>query len=149
MKKLMKYAKPYFWQSLICPFLMVGEVVLELLVPYYAAYIIDYANNALNGQIENPDMNYILIIGIKMLIMGMASLACGALAARLAAVASMGLGARLREAMYKNIQTYSFANIDKFSTASLVTRMTTDVTMVQNMYQMMLRIFFRAPLQRP
>lgn len=140
MGKLIKYAKPYWIQSVICPLLMIGEVVLELLIPLYMGKIVDIG-------ITGGDMHYVLVTGGKMVMFAGLSLLCGALAARLAAVASMGLGARVREAMYKNIQTFSFANIDKFSTASLVTRMTTDVTTVQNMYQMMLRIFFRAPLQ--
>lgn len=140
MGKLIKYAKPYWIQSVICPLLMIGEVVLELLIPLYMGKIVDIG-------ISGGDMHYVLVTGGKMVMFAGLSLLCGALAARLAAVASMGLGARVREAMYKNIQTFSFANIDKFSTASLVTRMTTDVTTVQNMYQMMLRIFFRAPLQ--
>ena len=140
MGKLIKYAKPYWLQSVICPILMIGEVVLELLIPLYMSKIVDIG-------IPNGDMPYVLQTGGKMLLIAGCSLLCGALAARLSAVASMGLGARVREAMYKNIQTFSFSNIDRFSTASLVTRMTTDVTTVQNMYQMMLRIFFRAPLQ--
>lgn len=140
MGKLIKYAKPYWIQSVICPLLMIGEVVLELLIPLYMGKIVDIG-------ISGGDMHYVLVTGGKMVMFAGLSLLCGALAARLAAVASMGLGARVREAMYKNIQTFSFANIDKFSTASLVTRMTTDVTTVQNMYQMMLRMFFRAPLQ--
>lgn len=147
MTKLMKYAKEYLWQSIVCPFLMVGEVLLELLIPYNAAYIINYANSAINGEIANPDITYIIKIGVKMLLMAIGSLLCGAFAARLAAVASMGFGSKLRDVMYDSVQRFSFANIDKFSTASLVTRMTTDVTMIQNMYQMMLRIMFRAPLQ--
>ena len=140
MGKLIRYAKPYWIQSVICPILMIGEVVLELLIPYYMGRIVDVG-------IPNGDMQYVLRTGGMMILMAGVSLMCGGLAARLAAVASMGLGARVREAMYKNIQTFSFSNIDKFSTASLVTRMTTDVTNVQNMYQMMLRMFFRAPLQ--
>lgn len=140
MGKLIKYAKPYWWQSLICPFLMIGEVVLELLIPLYMSKIVDVG-------IPNGDMQYVLLTGGKMLLIAGCSLFCGAMAARLSAVASMGMGARVREAMYKNIQTFSFSNIDRFSTASLVTRMTNDVTTVQNMYQMLLRIFFRAPLQ--
>ncbi len=140
MGKLIKYAKSYWLQSVICPILMIGEVVLELLIPLYMSKIVDIG-------IPNGDMPYVLQTGGKMLLIAGCSLLCGALAARLASVASMGLGARVREAMYKNIQTFSFSNIDRFSTASLVTRMTTDVTTVQNMYQMMLRIFFRAPLQ--
>ncbi len=140
MGKLIKYAKSYWPQSVICPILMIGEVVLELLIPLYMSKIVDIG-------IPNGDMQYVLVTGGKMLLFAGCSLLCGALAARLAAVASMGLGARVREAMYRNIQTFSFSNIDRFSTASLVTRMTTDVTTVQNMYQMMLRMFFRAPLQ--
>lgn len=140
MGKLIKYAKPYWWQSLICPLLMTGEVILELLIPLYMSKIVDVG-------IPNGDMHYVLVTGGKMLLIAGCSLFCGAMAARLSAVASMGLGARVREAMYKNIQTFSFSNIDRFSTASLVTRMTNDVTTVQNMYQMLLRIFFRAPLQ--
>ncbi len=140
MGKLIKYAKPYWWQSVICPFLMTGEVILELLIPLYMSKIVDVG-------IPNGDMQYVLVTGGKMLLIAGCSLFCGAMAARLSAVASMGLGARVREAMYKNIQTFSFSNIDRFSTASLVTRMTNDVTTVQNMYQMLLRIFFRAPLQ--
>ena len=140
MGKLIRYAKPYWIQSVICPILMIGEVVLELLIPYYMGRIVDVG-------IPNGDMQYVLRTGGMMILMAGVSLMCGGLAARLAAAASMGLGARVREAMYKNIQTFSFSNIDKFSTASLVTRMTTDVTTVQNMYQMMLRMFFRAPLQ--
>lgn len=139
MGKLLQYARQYKWQSIVCPFLMVGEVVLELLLPYYMANIIDIG-------ITGGDKNYVIQTGLKMVIMAMCSLLCGALAARLAAVASMGFGTNLRSAMYNNIQTFSFSNIDKFSTASLVTRMTTDVTQIQNMYMMMLRIFFRAPL---
>lgn len=140
MGKLIRYAKPYWIQSVICPFLMIGEVLLELLIPYYMGRIVDVG-------IPNGDMHYVVRTGGMMILMAGVSLMCGGLGARLAAVASMGLGARVREAMYQNIQTFSFSNIDKFSTASLITRMTTDVTTVQNMYQMMLRIFFRAPLQ--
>ena len=140
MGRLIKFAKPYFWQSILCPFLMVGEVVMELLIPLYMGKIVDVG-------IQNGDMHYVLLTGGKMILMAAFSLFCGGLAARLAAVASMGLGARVREAMFKKLQTFSFSNIDKFSTASLVTRMTTDVTTIQNMYQMLLRIFFRAPMQ--
>ena len=117
MGKLIRYAKPYWIQSVICPILMIGEVVLELLIPYYMGRIVDVG-------IPNGDMQYVLRTGGMMILMAGVSLMCGGLAARLAAVASMGLGARVREAMYKNIQTFSFSNIDKFSTASLVTRMT-------------------------
>ena len=106
MCKLMKYAKQYTWQSIICPILMVGEVVLELMLPYYMSYIIDVG-------IPNGDRKYIIEIGVKMVAMALGSLFCGATAARLASVASMGFGTNLRTAMYESIQNFSFSNIDK------------------------------------
>lgn len=139
MLKLFKYAKDYKWQALACPFLMIGEVVLELLIPTYMAKILDTG-------VANGDMNFIFKTGGLMIMMAGGSLLCGALAARLAAVASMGFGAKLRSVMYNNIQNYSFSNIDKFSTASLVTRLTTDITTVQNTFQMCLRMLFRSPV---
>jgi ATP-binding cassette subfamily B protein len=137
---LFKYAKKYKWQAMACPFLMVGEVWLELYIIRLMGYLVD------NG-IQKADMHYIFVTGAKMLGMAALSLFCGAMAARLAAVAGMGFGTELRKAMYNNIQDYSFSNIDKYSTASLVTRLTTDVTMVQNTFQMCLRMLFRAPVQ--
>lgn len=140
MLSLFKYAKKYKWQAIACPFLMIGEVWLELLIPKLMGDIVD------NG-IANSDMHYIYLTGGKMLLMAFGSLFCGAMAARLAAVAGMGFGTELRSVMYRNIQNFSFSNIDKFSTASLVTRLTTDITMVQNTFQMCLRMLFRAPVQ--
>jgi len=137
---LFKYARNYKWQAILCPFLMIGEVWLELYIPKLMGDIVD------NG-IKNSDMSYIYLTGGKMLLMAFGSLFCGALAARLAAVAGMGFGSELRSVMYNNIQNFSFSNIDKFSTASLVTRLTTDITMVQNTFQMCLRMLFRAPVQ--
>ncbi len=140
MLSLFKYARNYKWQALACPFLMIAEVWLELLIPKLMGDIVD------NG-VANADMHYIYITGAKMLLMAFLSLICGALAARLAAVAGMGFGTELRRVMYTNIQNFSVSNIDKFSTASLVTRLTTDITMVQNTFQMCLRMLFRAPVQ--
>lgn len=140
MLSLFKYARNYKWQAIACPFLMIGEVWLELSIPKLMGEIVD------NG-IANADMKYIYMTGAKMLLMAFGSLICGALAARLAAVAGMGFGTELRRVMYSNIQTYSFSNIDKYSTASLVTRLTTDITMVQNTFQMCLRMLFRSPVQ--
>ena len=97
MRKLMKYVKQYTWQSIICPILMVGEVVLELMLPYYMSYIIDVG-------IPNGDRKYIIEIGVKMVAMALGSLFCGATAARLASVASMGFGTNLRTAMYESIR---------------------------------------------
>lgn len=140
MLSLFKYAKKYKWQAIACPFLMIGEVWLELYIPKLMGDIVD------NG-IANSDMRYIYLTGARMLLMALGSLFCGAMAARLAAVAGMGFGTELRSVMYRNIQNFSFSNIDKFSTASLVTRLTTDITMVQNTFQMCLRMLFRAPVQ--
>lgn len=140
MHKLMPYAKAYRIHSILCPFLMIAEVVFELFIPYYMADIIDIG-------ISQANMPYILETGLKMLAFALGALICGASAARLSSVAAMGVGANVREAMFQRIQEFSFANIDKFSTASLVTRMTTDVTTVQNVYQMLLRMAFRAPVQ--
>lgn len=140
MKKLLKYAKEYRWQSILCPFLMIAEVIFELFIPYFMADIIDIG-------IAEKNMPYILITGAKMLSLALCSMICGTAASRLSSVAAMGLGANVRAAMFSRIQSFSFSNIDKFSTASLVTRLTTDVTTVQNVYQMLLRMTFRAPVQ--
>ena len=140
MLSLFKYARKYKWQALACPFLMIGEVWLELYIPKLMGDIVD-------SGIANSDMRYIFLTGAKMLLMALGSLFCGATAARLAAIAGMGFGTELRSVMYNNIQNFSFSNIDKYSTASLVTRLTTDITMVQNTFQMCLRMLFRAPVQ--
>lgn len=120
--------------------LLIGEVVLGLLIPFYMADIIDKG-------IVGGDKSYIFLMGFKMILMSFGSALCGVVAARLSAVATMGLGASLRKEMYDRIQDYSFSNIDKFSTASLVTRMTTDITTVQNAYLMLIRQLFRAPVE--
>ena len=140
MHQLFPYVKQYRWQSFLCPFLMTAEVLFEVFVPYYMADIIDIG-------IAQKDMHFILITGVKMLSLAVCALLCGATASRLSSVAAMGLGANVREALFERISDFSFSNIDKFSTASLVTRMTTDITTIQNVYQMLLRIAFRAPVQ--
>lgn len=115
------------------------EVIMEVLLPFITALIID------NG-LEQSDMSAILRYGILMVVMVAVSLFSGAMAGKSAASASSGFACNLREAMYIKIQDFSFSNIDKFSTAGLVTRMTTDVTNVQNAFQMAIRIAVRAPL---
>ena len=139
MLSLLKHAKKYALYSILCPLLMIGEVVLELLIPLVTADIVDKA-------LPLGDMEMILKLGLKMLLFALGSLFCGATAARLASVAGMGFGAEIRSAMLENIQRYSFSNIDRFSTASLITRLTTDVTTVQNTFLMMIRMLFRAPI---
>ena len=142
MFKLLKCAKKYIVPTILSPVLMIGEVVLELLIPLVMAEMV----NLVQAGVTEDSMNVILRLGLKMLLYALASLFCGAMAARMAAVAGMGFGATLREKLMSKIQTYSFSNIDNFSTASLITRITTDVNTVQNTFVMMIRMLFRAPV---
>lgn len=140
LKKLSKYLHGYVWCSLLAPLTIIGEVVLEVRIPMLMADIVDIG---ING---NAGTDYILNKGLQMILMALASLLCGALSARFASVAGMGFGANLREAMFGKVQDFSFANIDKFSTASLVTRLTTDINTVQNTYMMIIRMCVRSPI---
>ena len=137
-KTLLAQVKQYKKASLLTPLYAALEVVMEVLIPFITAAIIDKG-------IEAGSIAKVYQYGALMLVFAMLSLLFGVLAGRYAASASSGLACKLREAMYDNIQTFSFSNIDKYSTAGLVTRMTTDVTNVQNAYQMILRIAVRAP----
>jgi len=119
-------------------FLVVAEAIFEILIPFMMSKILDKGVNAGN-------MGNVFFYGVVMVCLSAASLTCGVLCGRSAAYASSGFAANLREGMYKNIQTFSFSNIDKYSTAGLVTRLTTDVTNIQNSYQMMIRMMMRAP----
>ena len=112
---------------------------MEILIPLLMAGLIDKG-------IEGKNMNEVIHYGILMLIIAIGTLSLGFLAGKFAARASTGLAANLRDKMYTHIQTFSFSNIDKYSTAGLVTRLTTDVTNVQNAYQMLIRICIRSPL---
>ena len=125
--------------SFLTPVFMVGEVIFEMLIPLLMASIID-------DGVEKGDMNAIISIGIRMLILAVCGLICGVLGGRYGAMASAGFAKNLREAMFYNIQNFSFSNIDRYSTSSLVIRLTTDVTNIQNAYQMLLRMFTRAPI---
>lgn len=138
-KTLLGQVKQYKKASLLTPFFTALEVLMEVLIPFVTAKIIDKG-------IEAGNMKNVYCYGILMLVLAAASLASGVLAGIFAARASSGFACNLRDGMYENIQTFSFSNIDKYSTAGLVTRMTTDVTNVQNSYQMILRIAVRAPL---
>ncbi len=135
---LLKQTRGVKRSSLLAPLFSVLEVVMEVLIPLVMSGIIDKGIEA--GSIRN-----IYIYGALMLFLAMLSLLFGAMAGKHAAIASTGFACNLRDAMYENIQTFSFSNIDKFSTSGLVTRMTTDVTNVQNAYQMILRMCVRAP----
>lgn len=139
MKELLKQVKQYKKDSVLAPVYSALEVVMEVIIPFVMALLIDEG-------VEKGNMNKILLYGIIMIVLAMISLFAGMMAGKYAASASSGFACNLREAMYRNIQRLSFSNIDKFSTAGLVTRMTTDVTNVQNAYQMIIRIAVRAPL---
>ncbi len=138
-KTLFKQIKQYKKSSILSPVFVIFEVILEVLIPFITASIIDKG-------IEAGNMQKVYFYGGLMIIMAVLSLICGVLAGKYAATASAGFAANLREGMYENIQKFSFSNIDKYSTAGLVTRMTTDVTNIQNAYQMCIRIAVRAPL---
>lgn len=136
---IVKQVKQYKKPSLLTPLFATLEVIMEVLIPYVIAAIVDKG-------IDGGNINAVYRYGAIMLALAMCSLMFGILAGKYAAAASAGLACNLRDSMYANIQRFSFSNIDKFSTAGLVTRMTTDVTNIQNAYQMVIRIAVRAPL---
>ena len=138
-KTLAKQIKEYKKDSILSPIYIAAEVVLELLLPFIMASMID-------DGVEVGNMKHIVITGVIMLVVAMLSLFCGVMCGKHAAIASTGFAKNVRKSMFDNIQTFSFANIDKFSTAGLITRMTTDVVNVQQAYQMIIRMCVRAPL---
>lgn len=137
-KTLGKHISGFVRESVATPFFMILEVIMEMIVPYLMASMIDEG-------INKGDMQVILTTGGWMIACAFVGLFAGVVAAVLAAKASAGFARNLRMSMFERIQTFSFSNIDKFSTAGLVTRLTTDVTNLQNSYQMLLRMCFRAP----
>ena len=137
-KTILKEVKEYTKASIVTPVFMLLEVAMETIIPLLMGSIVD------NG-VNKGDTHHIYVMGAWMIVAAFVSLTCGIMGARFGSKASMGLGKNLRKAMFAKIQTYSFANIDKFSTAGLVTRLTTDVTNIQNSYQMILRMAMRAP----
>ena len=139
LKTLKAYIGEYKKTAISAPIFIVFEVIFEMIIPMLMAAIID------NG-LETGNINYVVKMGLVMLLVSFASLFCGAFAARQAAIASTGFAKNVREGMYNHIQGFSFSNIDHFSTAGLVTRLTTDVTNVQNAFQMMMRMLMRAPV---
>ena len=139
LRTLLKEVKEYKGASLATPAFMVLEVLMEMTIPYLMASIIDKGVNA-------GDMQHIYKVGGVMVLAAAVGLFAGLGGGRYGAKASAGFAKNLRESMFYNIQTFSFSNIDKFSTPGLVTRMTTDVTNIQNAYQMLLRMFVRAPM---
>lgn len=139
MRDIIAQIKQYKKASLLAPLFVTLEVIMDVLLPFIMAKIIDEG-------IQQRNMTNVYLHGGLMLVAAMISLVTGVLAGKYSAEASTGVACNLREAIYRKIQRYSFSNIDKYSTAGLVTRMTTDVTNVQNAYQMVIRIAVRAPL---
>ena len=138
-KRLMKSIREYKTPSLLAPFFVALEVVLEVIIPLLMANLID-------DGIYQGEMRLVYKIGVELIICAILSLIFGILSGMFAAKASSGFAKNLRQDLYYKVQTFSFTNIDKFSTSSLVTRLTTDITNVQMAYQMIIRIAVRAPL---
>ena len=138
-KKLMKSIREYKKDSLLSPAMVTLEVIMEVIIPMWMARLID-------DGIQAQNLGYIWKMGILLAVTAMISLMFGVLSGKFAARASAGFAKNLRKDMYYNVQNFSFSNIDKFSTASIVTRLTTDVTNVQNAYQMIIRMAVRAPI---
>ena len=138
-KVILAQVKEFKKASICTPLFMLLEVAVEMMIPLLMSSIID-------DGVEKGDIHHIYVVGAAMLVLAAVGLFAGVMGGRFGAQASAGLAKNLREAMYENIQGYSFSNIDKFSTAGLVTRLTTDVTNVQNAFQMIERMCVRAPV---
>ncbi|MBP5578533.1 MAG: ABC transporter ATP-binding protein [Ruminococcus sp.] len=138
-KTILSHVGKYRKEALLAPVTIIGEVAMEVIIPTVMALIID------NG-VKKGDIGYIVRMGGLMVLMAVFSLCFGALAARFSAVAAMGFAKNIRSALFRRVQGFSFANVDKFSTASLTTRLTTDVTNLQNAFMMFVRMAFRSPI---
>lgn len=138
LKTLGAQVKEYKKASIATPVFMILEVIMEMIIPLMMASIID-------DGVEAGNLHHIYVMGAWMIVAALIGLFAGVMGGKYGAKASTGFAKNLRQAMFENIQTYSFSNIDKFSTAGLVTRLTTDVTNLQNAYQMLLRMCMRAP----
>lgn len=138
LKKLLSCVGEYKKYAILTPIVMLGEVAMEVLIPLVMAFMVD---NGINGN----DTVYTVKMGLLMALMAFFSLACGALGGKFAAQAGMGFAKNVRKKLFDKVQDFSFANVDKFSTASLVTRLTTDVTNVQNTFMMIIRMAVRSP----
>lgn len=137
-RKLLTCVGKYKKYAILAPIVVICEGALDILIPFLMSKIIDVG-------IKNGDVAYVVKIGVLMIVMALASLVLGALSGRFAAVAGMGFGKNIRKKLFDKVQDFSFANTDKFSTASLVTRLTTDVTNTQNAFMMVIRTLARAP----
>ena len=130
--------KKYIINTVLSPIVMIGEVLMEVIIPFVMAKIIDVG-------IAGKDLPFVAKYGGLMIGLAVFSLICGMLGTRFSTVAAQGFAATLRQRLYAKIQGFSFANIDRFSTASLVTRLTTDVNMAQNVYRMLIHMCVRSP----
>ena len=139
MKNFLRFIGEYKKYVILSPVCVIGEVVMEILIPFIMAKIID------NGVIGGAGMSYIAYVGFIMIIMSIVSLIFGVVAGKFSAIAAVGFAKNIRKTLFDKIQDFSFANIDKFSTASLIIRMTTDVVNVQNAFMMIIRMAVRAP----
>lgn len=144
---LLKSLRQYKGRAILTPIVMVVEAVLEILIPFVMTLLVGVIENADEATgLTGADLGQIAIYGAIMLALGIASLVAGALGGKFASEASAGFAANLRQDAFDKIQTYSFANIDKFSSSSLITRLTTDITNVQMSFQMSIRMLVRAPV---
>lgn len=137
-KKILPYAKKYWLYTFLAPLFIIGEVLLEVRIPFLMAKIVDVG-------IVNKDIGFIVNQGLLMVGMALLSLLLGTISARLGAIAGMGFGSELRRGIFSKIQTFSFRNMDGFTTASLTSRSTQDVTNIQNAFNMVIRMAVRAP----
>ncbi len=141
--RLLNYAGKYKKYLILCPLVMIGEVVMEMLLPMLTATLID---EVIPYSAETGNITRVLLYGGLMLLMSMISMGFGMAGSRLSALGGMGFSRNLRQAIFEKVQRYSFKNIDKFSTASLVTRLTTDVNQTQNVVMMLVRMAVRSPI---
>lgn len=138
-KQFAPCVKKYWWAALLSPLTVIIEVLLEVRIPMLMSQIVDTG-------ITNQDLQYVVNMGVQMVAFALCSLAAGALSAWFASIAGMGLGAGLRQGMFDRVQDFAFSNVDRFFTASLVTRLTTDVNRVQMTFMMLIRVCVRAPV---
>lgn len=137
-KNILPFAKKYGLYAILSPLVIIGEVWAEIQIPKLMSQIVDVG-------IQQQDISYVLMMGGRMVLYALCALACGALAARFAALGGIGFGSELRKGLFHKLQDFSFKNLDRFRTASLVTRLTADVNNVQNAFMMIIRVAVRAP----
>ncbi len=142
LKMIFRFAGKYKWALILCPFVMIGEVVMEMLIPMQITTLIDHAI----PEAAQTGLGPVITCGLTMVAMAVVSMCFGMAGSRLGAVGGMGFAANMRKGIFEKIQKFSFKNIDKFSTASLVTRLTTDVNQLQNTTIMLVKMLFRAPV---